>query len=597
MPTRKDAATTPALFGAAPGAGFDQELDAMFASAPAPVPEKKDPIPREAEPAEAVPTMAADEHEADEAEEEDVPADAELEELSGAEDWDEDTAAAHILGTSDTSKKPKRSKPLLEMADDDDLARSKRTLFLGNVPVAALTSRSVRKQLLRHVESVSPYPGCTQVVSLRFRSVSFNVPTSDFSAAADEPPKAMSKRRERARKFRELQGESAKTHPPPLTAEQKRKIAYINQELNERADTVHAYVRLGEPSLVQARRPTAEPLDARLSGAVLTMLVARALDNTLFHGRHVRADVVQPLAPHEMIAAGLDQVRLPDGTLLSHYGASAIDPKRTVFVGNLDFEAQEEEVRALFEKLLRDERGEPPVHVSQAIRLDGTPVSSDAQPGQWVQSVRIVRDKATQLGKGFAYVKFVDPMCVDEMVALHEAEEAFVAAGKPQAAGSARAGKATKPIQLAEGEAFRRRLKLRKRALRVSRCKSSTGEEKKRRRTEIHPPQTPPKRVMTDSMARARSSGAPTPNGSSPGVRRVDPSKATYLSSLSKEQRALIKKNDPERQARRLEKKHAKKQAQKIAAQVGQGRERVKLPQRGAAKKMARVKSKGKASS
>ena len=61
---------------------------------------------------------------------------------------------------------------------------------------------------------------------------------------------------------------------------------------------------------------------------------------------------------------------------------------------------------------------------------------------------------------------------------------------------------------------------------------------------------------------------------------------AADLSRLSKEQRAALKKSDPARQARRLQ----KKQAKKVAAKVGQGRERVKLPQRSVAKKMARAK-------
>ena len=52
---------------------------------------------------------------------------------------------------------------------------------------------------------------------------------------------AATRRRERARKFRELQGEPAQ--PPPLTGAQKRKIAYINKDVNERADTVNAYAR------------------------------------------------------------------------------------------------------------------------------------------------------------------------------------------------------------------------------------------------------------------------------------------------------------------------------------------------------------------
>ncbi|WFD19695.1 Nucleolar protein 12 [Malassezia caprae] len=548
-----------------PSASFDTELDAMFAAAPPPAPRAPAPHAPPAPPAEA----PADAPAADEAD---------LSGLSDDEYAEEAAAVRDILASKD---KPRKNKPVLEQADDSDLDRNKRTLFVGNVPVAALTTRAVRKQLQRHIEAASPYPDCTQVVSLRFRSVSFSVPTSS-AVPSDETPGPSNKRRERARLFRARQAGNEAPPPPPLTAQQKRKIAYIRQDLNERAESVHAYVRLGDPALVHAhRRPGGEARDERLSGPVLAALLARALDNTVFEGRHLRADTVQPLEPHEMVSAGLDRVQLPDGTPLSHRSASAVDPKRTIFVGNLDFEAQEEEVRALFEKLVREERGEPPLVPSQAVRLDGTPASDAMRPGEWVESVRIVRDKATQLGKGFAYVKFVDSLCVDEMVALHEAEEAFVAAGRH----ASRPGSqpAARPIQLADGQEFRRRVKLRKRALRVSRCKAMTGDESRKRALPADAPRTPPKRRLPESLARARASGAPTPQGSSPGVR---PDVGADLAKLSKEQRTALKKSDPARLARRLQ----KKQAKKVAAKVGQGRERVKLPQRSAAKKIARAK-------
>ncbi|WFD26581.1 Nucleolar protein 12 [Malassezia nana] len=553
-----------------PGAGFDAELDAMFQAAPMP-PRVQGmsaaaPIETKSVEAKTVETTPAED----------------LVDLSGLSDDEYAEEAAEVRQILEGKDTPHNKKAQLEPADESDLERNKRTIFVGNVPVAALTTRSVRKQFLRHIEAVSPYPAYTQVVSLRFRSVSFNVPTSD-AAPKDEAVSngPVNKRRERARLFRERKGEEA---PPPLTAPQKRKIAYIRQALNERAESVHAYVRLGDPALVRAHRRLDEPLDERLSVAILAALLARALDNTVWEGRHLRADTVQPLEPHEMIAAGLDQVHLPDGTPLSHRSASALDPKRTIFVGNLDFEAQEEEVRALFEKLVREERGEPPLVPSRAVRLDGTPVSDAMQPGEWVESVRIVRDKATQLGKGFAYVKFIDTLCVDEIMALHEAEEAFIAAGKHARPSSSRP--VARPIQLADGQEFRRRIKLRKRALRISRCKTMTGVERKRPHG-AETPRTPPQRRLPESLARARSSGAPTPHGSSPGVRvSPRPDVGSSLAMLSKEERAARKKSDPARQARRLE----KKQAKRLAAKVGQGRERVKLPQRSLAKKLARAK-------
>ncbi|KAJ1933178.1 Nucleolar protein 12, partial [Linderina pennispora] len=59
------------------------------------------------------------------------------------------------------------------------------------------------------------------------------------------------------------------------------------------------------------------------------------------------------------------------------------DMKRSVFIGNLDFEAEEEDLWRHF----------------------GTCGS--------VENVRVVRDATTNLGKGFAYVQFVDRATVD----------------------------------------------------------------------------------------------------------------------------------------------------------------------------------------
>ena len=63
------------------------------------------------------------------------------------------------------------------------------------------------------------------------------------------------------------------------------------------------------------------------------------------------------------------------------------DPKKSLFVGGLDYAAKEEDVRVFFEELVKTERG-------------------SKEDGKWVTGVRIVRDKETQLGKGFGYVHF-----------------------------------------------------------------------------------------------------------------------------------------------------------------------------------------------
>lgn len=58
-------------------------------------------------------------------------------------------------------------------------------------------------------------------------------------------------------------------------------------------------------------------------------------------------------------------------------------------MGGLDYAAKEEDVRVFFEELVKAERG-----------------ANKEGSGKWVTGVRIVRDKETQLGKGFGYVHF-----------------------------------------------------------------------------------------------------------------------------------------------------------------------------------------------
>ena len=92
----------------------------------------------------------------------------------------------------------------------------------------------------------------------------------------------------------------------------------------------------------------------------------------------------------------VDKLRLPSAVALEKatnalskrdaWLPSNADPKKSLFVGGLDYAAKEEDVRVLFEELVKSERG--------------------AATERYVTGVRIVRDAATQLGKGFGYVNF-----------------------------------------------------------------------------------------------------------------------------------------------------------------------------------------------
>lgn len=105
-----------------------------------------------------------------------------------------------------------------------------------------------------------------------------------------------------------------------------------------------------------------------------------AADGSTFLDRLIRVDVVR-LPSAEALAYATTALGKRDAWL-----PSGADPKTSLFVGGLDYAAKEEDVRVFFEELVKAERGQP--------------------ASKWVTGVRIVRDKATQLGKGFGYVHF-----------------------------------------------------------------------------------------------------------------------------------------------------------------------------------------------
>lgn len=122
-----------------------------------------------------------------------------------------------------------------------------------------------------------------------------------------------------------------------------RKAAFVKQKLHESRDSLNAYI------VFKSQPDARKALEA--NGKVLINL-------------HIRVDSV------------------------SH--PAKIDNKRTIFVGNLDFEEKEEELWKIF-----GECGE-------------------------VESVRIVRDSTTNMGKGFGYVQFKDFTSVTKALMLHE---------------------------------------------------------------------------------------------------------------------------------------------------------------------------------
>ncbi|KZV88273.1 hypothetical protein EXIGLDRAFT_839379 [Exidia glandulosa HHB12029] len=424
---------------------------------------------------------------------------------SGSEDSEDDAADApppkHIslLGAeaeAEATGSRKKKKTAFTPADETPAQRDARTVFIGNLPIDVAKSKAAKKQLTRHLASAVPG---SKVESIRFRSVAFQNPTSTLPKSDDEDdatsskkPKQTSKSKpdepstkekrsnERAASWRDSNGNSNGNKKQYLTPAEKKKIAFIHKEFHADADTTNAYAVFAYPD------PSAQ--DA-VSPDEVARRVVEECDGTQFMERTIRVDRV--------------------GTLKQ---AAQTDPKRSVFVGSLDFAAKEEDLRVFFESLLTTERG--PVPETGA---------GENKSASWVTHVRLVRDPATQLGKGFAYVEFADRECVDEVLALE-------------------------PV----------RLKFAKRKLRVQRCKTNPTVSVSAK----------PSRPSSSSGSAKKLILDPTPFVSLPA--RDHTKRAAELAALPKDERKAAKAADEARLARRMAKKQ-QRHALGPGAQSGSG--------------------------
>lgn len=178
-----------------------------------------------------------------------------------------------------------------------------------------------------------------------------------------------------------------------LSPTERKRIAFFKGEFHKAADSVHAYIVFAYTKASGDHKPTKdhEPLHPFEAA----QLAVEQCDGLLFMDRTLRVDRV-------------GQWRVGIGQE-SGAGDGLGDPRVTLFVGNLEFAAREEDLRVWFEGVVSQERGPPP-----GIYRGGSE-GNDAAGGRvqrerdsrWVHSVRIVRDRGTQLGKGFAYVRFL----------------------------------------------------------------------------------------------------------------------------------------------------------------------------------------------
>ncbi|SCV67391.1 BQ2448_5002 [Microbotryum intermedium] len=397
----------------------------------------------------------------DSAVEEDEDAGDDDEEMINADDLTPGTILAtqeHKVTTVDSinSKKKLSKKDKRVERDDTPEQRDARTVFLGNVPATCATSRvggaaacrrvptfdtdpfsafsfdsqPMKKALIRHVlqsptllELLPADFPALKCDSIRFRSIAFASTVFGRKESQSNDPDAPDantdggRNRKRAREWRDAEGSDqrgirggfhAKDRLPSsssnrgssgaLTDGQKRRVALFRGDLNQGKSTCNAYLVL---------EPLKKDSPSSLSEADLIKLIVQSVDATDFEGYTLRADIVRPRSAAALIAAAQIAAKpdlsiplpanAPQGPV---YVVPAAEARRTIFIGGLDFAETEENVRKAIEPVLVREKGQP-----------------TGQKG-WVEGVRLIRDASSGLGKGFGYVLLQDPSCVDELLAL-----------------------------------------------------------------------------------------------------------------------------------------------------------------------------------
>ena len=265
--------------------------------------------------------------------------------------------------------------------------------------------QSQQKQLKRHLLTFAP---TAKIESIRFRSVAFAKPTTQLPPIDGSAPKAKPSEKkdgrqhdkDRAASWRaakdEAEGDTPKTF---LTPAEKKRIAFINQDFHDGVDTVNAYVVFAHPAPQEEQKEKdkakGKSVEVVMDPYEAALACAEKCDGSAFLDRTLRVDVVK---------RGVRPGAEGEGAVTRGEQVMAGDPKATVFVGNLDFASKEEDLRIFFEGLLSAERGPPPEADSE--EEEDAQSGAMARSGSWVKRVRIIRDKDTLLGKGFAYVQF-----------------------------------------------------------------------------------------------------------------------------------------------------------------------------------------------
>ena len=274
---------------------------------------------------------AANQPEQDEADDDDVNGGSEVDEDGGNDGMPNDAL--------DQDEQDAMSPPPLhetEQAADLEASKPDRTVFLGNVSTAAVSSKAARKTLINHLKS--------------------------FFESVPKPKDGESKHAVESIRFRST----------PYANSVPKKAAFATKQLMEAtAKSTNAYAVYSSENLARA--------------------AAKQLNGSVVIERHLR----------------VDQISHP----------SKVDHRRCVFVGNLGFVDDESNIEAANEEEGKEKR-------------KPSKYPADVEEGLWrtfgkcgtVESVRVIRDSTTRVGKGIAYVQFDDPNAV-EAALLHDGKK------------------------------------------------------------------------------------------------------------------------------------------------------------------------------
>ncbi|KAJ7672897.1 hypothetical protein B0H14DRAFT_3909162 [Mycena olivaceomarginata] len=296
------------------------------------------------------------------------------------------------------AKKSKRAEPVVEMdvdsdgsdEDDDEDNSDLENAYLGKLRpknLLLLLRRTLKTKTLKMQVMIPPATTPTQ-----------KIPTPTLPHQCTNPsPNACApnpvKRQKSSRRTKPVQRDARTLFVGGLPAEvaQKRVAAEAEAE----GDAKKAYLTPAQKKKIlfqgafhpEAKSVSAYVVLAHQAPRAQQARLARAANASEFMGRVLRVDVCARL-PLADAGAGA-------GAAGAGAGANE-DPKLSIFLGNLDFASTESDVREFFEGV-----GE-----------------------RWVQTVRLIRDRETQLGKGFGYISFVvGPRMVDEILALGKTDE------------------------------------------------------------------------------------------------------------------------------------------------------------------------------